>query len=131
VTEFLDTNILVHAFAPGPSQQKARTMLYAGGAIGVQSLNEFALTARRRLAMPWPAIHAALEFIRQRCTAPIALTLDIHLEGLRLAERYQLQVYDAMLLAAALQARCQTFWSEDMHDGLVIDGRLTIRNPFA
>ena len=131
MTAFLDTTILVHAFTPGPSQQKARTMLYAGGAIGVQSLNEFALTARRRLAMPWHAIHAGLEFMKQRCSSPVPLTLDIHLEGLRLAERYQLQVCDAMLLAAALHARCETFWSEDMHEGLVIDGRLTIRNPFA
>lgn len=130
MTEFLDTNILVHAFTPGPSQQKARTMLYAGGVIGVQSLNEFALAARRRLQMPWPVIHAALDFIKQRCSTPVPLTLDIHLEGLRLAERYQLQVYDSMLLAAALHARCKTFWSEDMHAGLIIDGRLAIRNPY-
>jgi len=35
------------------------------------------------------------------------------------------------MLAAALRLDCATFWSEDMQDGLVVDGRLTIRNPFA
>ena len=47
------------------------------------------------------------------------------------ARRYKIAFYDAAIVAAALLADCDTLWSEDMHDGLVIDGRLTIRNPFA
>jgi len=35
------------------------------------------------------------------------------------------------MLAVALRAGCTTFLSEDMHDGLVIDDRLTISDPFA
>jgi predicted nucleic acid-binding protein len=35
-----------------------------------------------------------------------------------------------MIVAAALHADCDTLWSEDMHDGLVIDGRLRVLNPF-
>ncbi len=50
---------------------------------------------------------------------------------MRLAERYCLSVYDAMIAAAALTAECDTLYSEDMHDGLVIDGRVRIVNPFA
>ena len=38
-------------------------------------------------------------------------------------------IYDAPVIAAALEASCSTLYSEDMHDGQVIDG-LTIRNPF-
>ena len=131
MTGFLDTNILVHAFVRGDRQAPSRALLCAGGIVGVQSLNEFALAARRRLGLAWPAVHAALAFIRQRCPKPVPLTLGVHLEGLRLAERYQLQIYDSMLLAAAREARGTVFWSEDLQDGLVIDGRLTVRNPFA
>ena len=50
---------------------------------------------------------------------------------MRLAERYQFRIYDAMIVAAALAAGCDTLWSEDMQDGLMIDDRLAIRNPFA
>jgi predicted nucleic acid-binding protein len=46
-----------------------------------------------------------------------------------LAERYILNIYDAMIVAAAQLAGCTVLYSEDMHDGLVID-RLTIRNPY-
>ena len=38
--------------------------------------------------------------------------------------------YDALIVAAALLAGCRTLHSEDMQHGQVVDGRLTIRNPF-
>lgn len=35
-----------------------------------------------------------------------------------------------MIVAAALEAGCDALCSEDMHDGLIVDGRLTVVNPF-
>jgi predicted nucleic acid-binding protein len=58
------------------------------------------------------------------------VTLAVHVLGLHLAERYGLSVYDSMIAAAAMEARCTTLWSEDMQHGMVLAGRLTIRNPF-
>jgi predicted nucleic acid-binding protein len=43
---------------------------------------------------------------------------------------YMLQSYDSKIVASALEAGCTTLYSEDMQSGLVIDGRLTIVNPF-
>jgi predicted nucleic acid-binding protein len=57
------------------------------------------------------------------------LTIDIHETGVRLAERYGLSIYDAMIAASALQADCDTLWSEDMQDGIVLDDRLRVVNP--
>ena len=54
----------------------------------------------------------------------------MHETWLVLAERYGLSIYDAMIAASALDAECDTLWSEDMHDGIVIQGRLRIANPF-
>ena len=45
-------------------------------------------------------------------------------------EVYMLQSYDSKIVASALEAGCTTLYSEDMQNGLVIDGRLTIVNPF-
>jgi hypothetical protein len=33
-------------------------------------------------------------------------------------------------ISSALHAECDTLWSEDMQDGIVLDGRLRIVNPF-
>ena len=51
--------------------------------------------------------------------------------GLALAERYGLSIYDSMIAASALEAGCDTLWSEDMQDGMVLDGQVRIVNPFA
>lgn len=58
------------------------------------------------------------------------LSVETHETGILLAERYSLSVYDAMIAAAALQANCETLWSEDMQNGALIEGRLRIVNPF-
>jgi predicted nucleic acid-binding protein len=45
--------------------------------------------------------------------------------------RHGFHIYDALVIAAALEAGCATLYSEDMHSGQLIGGRLKIRNPFA
>jgi predicted nucleic acid-binding protein len=40
-------------------------------------------------------------------------------------------IYDALVVSAALEAGCTTLYSDGLHDGQIIDGQLTIRNPFA
>jgi predicted nucleic acid-binding protein len=59
------------------------------------------------------------------------LTIDTLDSGMRIAAKYGFQFYDALIAAAALAAECTTLYSEDFQDGQVIDGRLTVRNPFA
>jgi predicted nucleic acid-binding protein len=54
----------------------------------------------------------------------------VHNQGCRLAERYQLSVYDAMIVASALVAGCNRLYSEDMQHGLVIEDQLQVVNPF-
>jgi predicted nucleic acid-binding protein len=58
------------------------------------------------------------------------LTIDNRETGLALAECYGLSTYDAMIAASALHADCDTLWSEDVQDGIVLDGRLRMVNPF-
>lgn len=58
------------------------------------------------------------------------LTVVLHEAAMAIAERTGYGFYDAMIVAAALQAECATLFSEDLQNGRVIDGRLTIRNPF-
>jgi predicted nucleic acid-binding protein len=53
-----------------------------------------------------------------------------HETALAIAHRYSFAFHDSLIIASALEAGCATLWSEDMQDGQMIDGRLTIRNPF-
>jgi predicted nucleic acid-binding protein len=128
---FLDTNILVYALDEDSRSGIASRLLEDGGAISVQSLNELANVLRRKRLWTWDQVARAIEAVTFRCPAIVALTPDLHRLGLRLAEQYSLSIYDAMIAAAALAAGCDKLYSEDMHDGLTVDGRLRIVNPFA
>lgn len=59
------------------------------------------------------------------------LTLQTHEIGRALAERYSFSVYDAMIVAAAVIAGCTTLWTEDMHNGLLVENQLQLVNRFA
>jgi predicted nucleic acid-binding protein len=59
-----------------------------------------------------------------------SLTVDIHETGLTFAERHGLSIYDAMIAASALHADCDTLWTEDMQDRVVLNARLRIVNLF-
>ncbi len=92
----------------------------------VQVLNEFASVAARKLGMSWVEIQEILSQARAVCPVE-PITVEVHDCGLRLAERYGLPVYDAMIVASALIAGCTTLYSEDMQDGQVIDDQLALR----
>lgn len=128
---FFDTNILVYALSDDGRNDTAKMLLQQGGAISVQSLNELANVLRRKLRWNWPEVQGALESIRNQCASLVILDDALHRDGLEMAERYQLSIYDGMIVAAALAADCDVLYSEEMHDGLIVDGRLRIVNPFA
>ena len=127
---FLDTNVLMYvASGEAAKADRAERLIGDGGTISVQVLNEIANVARRKMGMSWPETRAFLSAIRD--LLPVEpLTIDTHDVGLALAERHGLSTYDAMIIASALQANCDTLWSEDMQDGMLIDERLRIVNPF-
>ena len=128
---FFDTNVLVYAFGDDARRSVTLRLLDEGCVVSVQSLNELANVLLRKQKRDWPTIVRAVDAIIARSATIVIANLDLHHLGLRLAERYRLSVYDAMIAAAALTAECDTLYSEDMHDGLVIDGRVRIVNPFA
>ena len=47
-----------------------------------------------------------------------------------IAQRYMFSLYDSLIISAALDCNCSILYSEDMTDGLLIDGKLKIANPF-
>ncbi len=128
---FFDTNVFVYAVVQDdPRSQKAEELIAEGGRVSVQVLNEFADVARRKAKMPWDEVRFAIENIKALCPDPLSVTLDTHREALAIAERYGYRIYDALMVASALEARCTILYSEDFQDGQVVDKRLTIRNPF-
>ena len=127
---FLDTNILVYAFSADPKKQVAFDLLGESGVISVQSLAEFANVARRKLGHTVPEVVEKIRLLIDVLSLEGEVSLPILDAALQLADRYKLSIHDSTLIAVALDAGCDQFLSEDMHHGLVIENRLTVRNPF-
>lgn len=128
-----DTNVALYAIGSDLTKKvKSRTLLRTPGIISVQLLNEgiAVLRSRKRGRTPssWSDIDHWLNGLvrHHRVVAVDALT---HARARQYAERHQLRIYDANIIAAAVIAGSDTLWSEDMHHGMVVDG-LTIRNPY-
>lgn len=129
--DFFDTNILIYAVAENDARaSRAEQLLAGGGVIGVQTLNEFVAIGRRKFEMSWKEIATSLEAFCTLCPDPVPVTLDVHKLAVAIAAKYKIGIYDALTVSAAIQAGCDTLYSEDLQDGQLIDGRLSIRNPF-
>jgi predicted nucleic acid-binding protein len=127
---FFDTNVLLYLLSADVAKaDRAEAELSGGGVVSVQVLNEFASVTSRKLNMSIAETRESLSVIRAVCKV-VPISEETHDRGLDIAERYGLSVYDAMIVASALLAGCTTVLSEDMQDGQLLDGRLTIRNPF-
>jgi predicted nucleic acid-binding protein len=128
---FLDTNVLIYALAENePRSAIAEELLEAGGVVSVQVLNEFTAVARKKLLLSWAEIAEAIDAFLTFCPSPVPISLELHGAARAIAERYGYSVYDALVIAAALEAGCAVLYSEDLQDGQRIDGRITICNPF-
>jgi predicted nucleic acid-binding protein len=131
VSAFLDSNILLYAIGSEPAKaDRADSLVRAGGIISVQVLNEIAKVCVRKRGLAPARVNLLLGLFKDLLQV-VPVTVDAHDLAMEMVARHRLAVWDASIVAAALLAGCETLWSEDMHDGLVIDSRLTIRNPFA
>lgn len=126
---FFDTNVILYLLDDGRKADLAARLLADGGMISVQVLNETLVNCLRKAGMTWPEAGVFLTGIRQLCEVS-NLTQETHDLGLSLGARYGFAVYDAMIVAAALQSGCTTLYSEDMQHGLIIEEQMRIVNPF-
>ena len=135
-TVFVDTNVLLYAFDDGDVAKRQRARQWLGecwqrrcGRISNQVLNEFYSNARKRFATAISAGDARAEVRRYQAWNPWLVDQPT-IEGAWAAEsRYQLNYWDALMVAAAQHQGCTLLLTEDLQHGQRID-KLQVLNPF-
>ena len=84
-----------------------------------QSVGAHGRRSRRRFVR-----HSSIGF-----TTVVPLTSDTHASAVALARDHSVAFYDALIVAAAIEAGCETLYSEDFQHGRRF-GDCTIVNPF-
>ena len=134
---FLDTNIFVYSFdqSAAVKARKAAQLIREAlttqkGIISYQVVQEFFNVALRRFSQPMQAADA-----EQYLSTVFRPLLGVHssqalyVEALHLHAQSGLSWYDALIVSAAIQARCDLLFTEDLQHGQRF-GSLQVRNPF-
>lgn len=129
MTAFWDTNVFVYAFIAGPKQQIARRGLMSGGVISVQVLNEFVNVMSRKMRQSWEDVERFISVIQVRFPTATPLTIRTHVAARALARDHSITFYDALIVAAAIEADCDRLYSEDLQHGRRF-GDCMIIDPF-
>ena len=129
---FIDTNLLVYLYSdqePVKQQAVMEAINQYDRAVSAQVLNEFCNVCIRKLNFKIPDVKQAVEEIRVTCEV-LALD-DSHVAAaLDLQEKHGYSYYDSLIIASALDGGCDCLLTEDLSDGQIIEGRLTIKNIF-
>jgi predicted nucleic acid-binding protein len=126
---FIDSNVILYLLSSDSSKaDQAEAVVEAGGIISVQVLNEVTSVCQRKLKMEWVEIDAVLQAVKASVEV-VPLTEASHELAVQICKRYQLSFYDAHICSAALMSASKILLSDDMQNGLVVDG-LVIKNPF-
>lgn len=125
----LDTSIIVYLMSGDVAKaSKAESLIASGGLISTQVLNEFTSVARRKLALSWIETEEVLQALKANLEV-VPLTIGIHERAVALASAHDLNIYDASIVAAALENGCDVVVSEDMQHRQMFMG-VRIANPF-
>ncbi len=131
----LDTNVLVYAELEPDTDKGAlaasliRRAAASDAILAAQVVGEFLAVVRRKRREGYPAAcNLVLELISLLQIADTDAA--VMRRAIELTERCRIQLWDAVICAASLEAGATHLLSEDMHDGLAI-GELRLLNPFA
>ena len=129
---FADTNVVVYMLDADPNKRHAAiAVMRAHPVISVQVIiNEFLSAAIGKMKLARPTANRLARILMERCEV-FDLTVETVRHAIDLGERYQLSHWDALIVASALHAGCDTLYSEDLQDGQVFEDRLKVSNPFA
>lgn len=133
---FVDANVLLYAedqAFPEKQEQAMRWLRHlwttGEGTLSAQVLNEYFWNATRKLRHPvspevaWRTVKAFYGW------NPRAIDCDLIDHAHEIQTRYRLSWWDSLIAAAAIDQRASVLLSEDLHDGLDLDGTV-VRSPF-
>lgn len=126
----IDTNIAIYALSTEAKADRAGELLRTCAFLSVQVLNEYANVGLRKRRDSYKVVEADLADLRNAVPLIVPIRNQANCNALKLAERYQLSFYDALMLAVAAEGGARTIYSEDMQHGLLVEGSLRVLDPF-
>ena len=133
---FLDTNVLVYAHdsSEPDKKDKSQKLIFDGlraktVVISTQVLSEFFVTITQKVKHPLTVARARNEIELLSHLETVEIDVDLVIHAIDLKQRWMVNYWDALILAASERAGCHVVYSEDMSDRQTY-GKLIVHNPF-
>lgn len=129
---FLDSNIVIYTYSATElnKQQISRDIISnADSFISTQVLQEVSNILMLKLKLNYELVIAAIKECRQNSLLHINTDITI-IQACEIVDRYGFSFYDSLIISAALECNCNLLYSEDLQNGQLVLGKLTIINPF-
>lgn len=129
---FFDTNVLIYCYTSTEPEKMAvaQELVQSTEAwISTQTLQELSNTLYKKFNKSWPEIALVCSELQSNFEVFVNLPQTLT-DALRIAEKYRYSLYDSLVISSCLSIGCEILYSEDLQHGQVIDGTLTIQNPF-
>lgn len=132
-TCFIDTNVWLYALVEGNDPHKSETarelVLSTSPVVSVQVINEVSVNLLKQAALTEEQLRELVVSFYQKYLV-VELTESILLHASELRERHSLSFWDSLILSSALASGAGMLYTEDMQQGLKVEDRLEIVNPF-
>ena len=131
---FVDTNVWLYAFVEDGDQGKsalASALIRRGDIVlSTQVVNEVCVNLLKKAHFAEDKLRQLIDsFYEKYHVADLQRSTFLSASDLRV--RYSLSYWDSVIVASALETGAATLYSEDMQNGLLVNGELRIVNPFA
>ncbi|MDO8446393.1 MAG: PIN domain-containing protein [Deltaproteobacteria bacterium] len=130
---FLDTNIWLYAFIKSEDNDKtaiADQLIKSHRILASsQVVNELCVNLIKKAKLSEPQIQELITSFYKKYST-VNLNKEIMVKASALREQYKFSFWDSMVVSAALFSDAGTLYTEDMHDSLIVEGKLRIVNPF-
>jgi predicted nucleic acid-binding protein len=127
----LDSNILIYNHSLDHENKRliASGFFKENPVVSSQVISEYLNVMKRNFKMQKLELIQLCSLWLEKCSVQPVILSTIKLAQ-DLIGKYDFQVFDGIIIAAALEADCDVLYSEDMQDGQIIENMLKIVNPF-
>jgi len=128
----LDTNILLYLHDSDQQSLKKNTaeeLVASNPIVSTQVISEYLNVCHKRFKLTkLDALAALMEWLPFSGVANVSDST--YSNAVNLIKKYDFQLFDSIVIAAAIEANCTILYTEDMHHNLLVENRLQIINPF-
>jgi len=133
---FVDANVFVYVYDSRVPAKRAAAIAWvehlwshSAGRTSAQVLSEFYTTVTRKLKPGVTQEDAWRQVDLLFSWTPLAIDGNVMRRARDIEQRYRLNWWDCMVVAAAQLQDCALLLTEDLHDGAAF-GSVTVRSPF-